>query len=122
MGILTGSILLTGCIGGNVPQVPTETEGESSNGSTAAGWCEPGTSWSYSGSTAEGQGTGTYEIKGTTQYEGQEMCKAVYTYDQDGQQMEMNYYFTENENKVCYEMIDPSTGVVLSKQCNTEGS
>jgi len=102
---------------GTEGEADDEDNGEDNgdNGEDEEVWCEEGTEWEFT-DYEEGEEI-SMEIEGLAEYDGEEMCKAVYTVEEEGEEFRMNYYFTEDEEKVCYEMIDPDTGMVMQEMC-----
>jgi hypothetical protein len=140
--------VLMGCAGTDQPETPEQSNndvlenigvsegGETGGGETGSGetetggstegiqgvqeWCTPGTSWTHSGSSEGVEGTTSFEIKGFEQYDGKTMCHAVATTDYGQQKMQMDYYFDESEETICYEMTDLNTGTKIGQGCVTE--
>lgn len=98
---------------------PTEPETPPSEQPETGSWCEAGTQWTYTGQSGGTAGTTSFEIKGFETYNGKQMCHAVATNDYGGQKMQMDYYFDESEEEVCFVMTDLNTGQEMSSGCVT---
>lgn len=120
--LLAFGILVGGCVqleeSTDTETTTAENTGSSDAGSaeqTGAGteWCKAGTSWSWSG-VSEGVDV-NWKIEGLTAYKGKTMCYVTYGATGEGEEMNMEYYFSEDEKEI-YMIIKDAAGNVMSEQ------
>ena len=82
---------------GNVV-VTTESQG-------AGGWCPAGGQWKYAANVEQGAATGEWKVIGlesSGKYTG--LCHVTYAMNQNGQNINVEYWFTENGESGFYQM------------------
>ncbi len=116
--ILVLLLVLGVLIGGCIP-LEEETGAEDTGTETDSGvtggieWCKAGTSWSWSGVT-EGVDV-NWKMEGLTTYKGKTMCHITYEATGEGEEMNMEYYSSEDEKEM-YIIIKDAAGNVISEQ------
>jgi hypothetical protein len=109
------SIAFAGCTTPNTKTVPVPGGEVNVVEGQGPDWCKIGTKMTQSGPTGEQM---TFEVKGITAYNGQEVCESGATYNHGGQSISIIYYLSKEGRPIHMIMKDASGKIVGETDTN----